>query len=47
MNSEGENIPPDAPDPRLTVVANSLATNNNASSQAAVSWPNTIACTVA
>ena len=35
MNSEGEKIPPDEPEPRLTVVANSLQTNNSASSQAA------------
>ena len=27
MNNEGEKMPPDAPEPRLTEVANSLATN--------------------
>ena len=33
-------------DPRLVVVANSLQTNSSANSQAAFSWPNTMACTV-
>ena len=47
MKSDGEKIPPEAPEPRLTVVANSLQRNSNASSPAAVSWPSTIACTVA
>ena len=47
MNSEGEKIPPEEPDPRLVDVASSLQTNSSANSQAAVSWPNRIACTVA
>ena len=46
MNREGENTPPDDPDPRLVVVANSLHTNSSANSQAAFSWPKTMACTV-
>ena len=32
MNSDGEKMPPDAPEPRLTEVANSLAANSSASS---------------
>ena len=47
MNSDGEKIPPEEPEPRLTDVANSLQTKSSASSQARVSWPNTIAWTVA
>jgi hypothetical protein len=47
MNSDGEKIPPDEPEPRLVVVANGLQTNNSANSQAVLSWPSTIACTVA
>ena len=31
MNSDGEKMPPDAPEPRLTVVANSLPTNSPSS----------------
>jgi hypothetical protein len=33
MNNEGEKIPPDEPDPRLSEVANALQANSSASSQ--------------
>ena len=32
MNSDGEKMPPEAPEPRLTEVAQSLAANNSSSS---------------
>ena len=32
MNSDGEKMPPEAPEPRLTEVAQSLAANNKTSS---------------
>ena len=35
MNSEGEKIPPDEPDPRLSEVASSLQTKSRRSSPAA------------
>jgi hypothetical protein len=39
MNSEGEKIPPEAPQPRLIEVAHSLATNSIASSAGSASSP--------
>ena len=39
MNSDGEKIPPDDPDPRLTDVANSLLTNRIRRNPAPGIWP--------
>ena len=52
MNSEGEKMPPEEPEPRLTEVANSLATNRNSSKAPSIgrlvpSWPVRIASIVA
>ena len=47
MNSDGEKMPPEAPEPRLTVVANSLATNSPSSSPAATRLFSRIAWMVA
>ena len=43
MNSEGENIPPEAPEPRLIEVATSLAANSNSSSAGRLKSPVRIA----
>ena len=48
MNSDGEKMPPDEPEPRLSEVASSLQTNSSASSQADRRvWPGRIAWIVA
>ena len=47
INSDGEKIPPEEPDPRLSEVASSLQKNSSRSSPDAANWPTNIACTVA
>ena len=47
MNSEGEKMPPDEPEPRLAEVAASLHTNSSASRPTIVRWPVRIAWIVA
>ena len=47
MNSDGEKMPPDDPEPRLTEVAKILPANSNSSSPGAVRWPSRIAWIVA
>ena len=43
MNSDGEKMPPDEPEPRLSEVASTLQTNSSASSQTPTVWPARIA----
>ena len=38
MNNDGEKIPPDDPDPRLTEVASNLQTNRISRNPAPASW---------
>ena len=47
MNSDGEKMPPDEPEPRLTEVAKSLPANSSSSSPARSRWPSRIAWMVA
>src|SRR5579872_7072564 len=47
MNSEGEKMPPDDPEPRLKDVATSFETNSSARNQATPWPPVRIDCTVA
>ena len=47
MNSEGEKMPPEAPEPRLTEVAQSLAANSTTSSAGIAEIAARIAWTVA
>ena len=42
MKSEGEKIPPDDPEPRLSDVASSLHANSRSGSQAPDIWPSKI-----
>ena len=47
MNSDGEKMPPEEPEPRLSEVASSLQTNSSSRNQPIVSWPVRIAWIVA
>jgi len=46
MKSEGEKIPPEDPDPRLTEVAVSLLANSRAKNGPAASPPTRMSCIV-
>ena len=47
MNREGEKMPPDEPEPRLSDVASSFEPNSNARNQATPWPPVRMDCTVA
>ena len=47
MNSDGEKMPPEAPEPRLTEVAHNLAANSSASRPGTIRPPERIAWIVA